>query len=67
MKKNMTINMEHAVGPQGDVSGEFHVSGPGATKKMFQPIALSSSQMATNLTLNFLNEICLADDRITAK
>ena len=36
-------------------------------QKKFQQTELMTSQMTTNLTLNFLNEICIMDDKITAK
>jgi len=43
MKKNMTIEMTHENGKSGEVGDEFHVTGPGATKKIYQPIVLSAS------------------------
>ena len=36
-------------------------------RKKFQFLELSPTQMTANLILNFLNEICFLDDKITAK
>ena len=36
-------------------------------RRKFQFLELSPTQMAANLILNFLNEICFLDDKITAK
>ena len=36
-------------------------------EKKYQQVELTPSQMTANLTLNFLNEICILDDKITAK
>ena len=36
-------------------------------RRKYQFLELSSTQMTANLILNFLNEICFLDDKITAK
>ena len=36
-------------------------------RKKFKFLELSPTQMTANLILNFLNEICFLDDKITAK
>ena len=36
-------------------------------RKKFQFLELSPTQTTANLILNFLNEICFLDDKITAK
>ena len=35
-------------------------------RKKFQKLELSPTQTTANLILNFLNEICFLDDKITA-
>ena len=36
-------------------------------QKTFNAVDLSPNEIAVNLTVNFLNEICFIDDKITAR